>query len=61
MSTKVNSYLKMIRHHVSERFTGEPTIRVFDFLTAIMDAFKVNRISEGAACLLLPHFLMGKA
>jgi hypothetical protein len=54
---KVNS--KMMRHHVSEPFTGEPAIRVFDFLSAMQDAFNVNRISEGAAYLLLPHFLLG--
>lgn len=61
VTAKVNSYLKMMRHHVSEPFTGEPAIRVFDFLTAMRDAFDVNRISEGAAYLLLPHFLLGKA
>jgi hypothetical protein len=61
VTSKVNSYLKMMRHHVSEPFAGEPAIRVFDFLSAMRDAFNVNRISEGAAYLLLPHFLLGKA
>jgi hypothetical protein len=61
VTAKVNSYLKMMRNHVSEPFTGEPAIRVFDFLTTMRDAFDVNRISEGAAYLLLPHYLMGKA
>jgi hypothetical protein len=58
---KVNSYLKMMRHHVTEQFTGEHAIGIFDFLTVMRDAFDVNRISEGAAYLLLPHFLAGKA
>ena len=61
VTSKVNSYLKMMRHHVTEPFTGEHAIRIFDFLTAMRDAFDVNRISEGAAYLLLPHFLAGKA
>jgi hypothetical protein len=60
VTSKVNSYLKMMRHHVTEKFTGEHEIRIFDFLTVIRDAFDVNRISEGAAYLLLPHFLSGK-
>jgi hypothetical protein len=58
---KVNSYLKMMRHHVTEQFTGEHAIRIFDFLTVMRDGFDVNRISEGAAYVLLPHFLAGKA
>jgi hypothetical protein len=61
VTSKVNSYLKMMRHHVTEQFTGEHAIRIFDFLTAMRDAFDVNRISEGAAYLLIPHFLAGKA
>jgi hypothetical protein len=61
VTAKVNSYLKMMRNRVSEPFAGEPAIRVFDFLTTRRDAFEVNRISEGAAYLLLPHYLMGKA
>jgi hypothetical protein len=61
VTSKVNSYLKTMRHHVSEPFTGEPAIRVFVFLSAMRDAFNVSRISEGAAYLLLPHFLLGKA
>jgi hypothetical protein len=61
VTSKVNSYLKMMRHHVTEQFTGEHAIRIFDFLTVMRDAFDVNRISEGAAYLLLPHFLAGKA
>jgi hypothetical protein len=59
--SKVNSCLKMVRHHVSEPFTGEPAIRVFHFQSPMRDAFNVNRIYEGAAYLLLPHFLFGKA
>jgi hypothetical protein len=51
VTSKVNSYLKMMRHHVSEPFTGEPAIRVFDFLSAMRDAFNVNRISEGGSIL----------
>jgi hypothetical protein len=62
VTSKVNSYLKMMRHHVTEQeHTGEHAIRIFDFQTAIPDAFDVNRISEGASYLLLPHFLAGKA
>jgi hypothetical protein len=51
----------MMRHYVTEQFTGEHAIRIFDSLTAMRDAFDVNRISEGASYLLLPHFLAGKA
>jgi hypothetical protein len=61
VTSKVNSYLKMMRHHVSEPFTGQPAIRAFEFLSALRDAFNVNRISEAAAFLPLPHFLLGKA
>ena len=61
VTSKVNSYLKMMRHHVTEQFTGEHAIRIFDFLTVMRIAFDVNHISEGAAYLLLPHFLSGKA
>jgi hypothetical protein len=50
-----------MRHHVTEQFTGEHAIRIFDFLTVMRDAFDVNSISEGTAYLLLPHFLAGKA
>jgi hypothetical protein len=58
---RVNTYIKMLRHHVTEPFSGDPAIQVFDFLSALRDACDVNRISEGAASLLLPHFLTGKA
>jgi hypothetical protein len=58
VTSKVNSYLKMMRHHVSEPFNGERAIRVFDYLSALRDAFNVNIISEGAAYLLLPQFLL---
>jgi hypothetical protein len=61
VTSKVNSYFKMMRHRVTEQFTGEHAIRIFVFLTVMRDAFDVNRISEGAAYLLLPHFLAGKA
>jgi hypothetical protein len=61
VNSKVHSYLKMMRHHVTEQFTGEHEIRIFDFLTVMRDAFDVKRISEGAAYLLLPHLLAGKA
>jgi hypothetical protein len=61
ITSKVNAYLKMMKHHVSEPFTGEHAIRIFDFLSGMRDALNVNRISEGAVYLLLPHFLGGKA
>jgi hypothetical protein len=61
VTSKINSYLKMMRHHVTEPFTGEHAIRIFDFLTAMRDAFDMIGISEVAAYLLLSHFLAGKA
>jgi hypothetical protein len=39
----------------------EHAIRIFDCLTVMRDAFDVNRISVGAAYLILPHFLEWKA
>jgi hypothetical protein len=48
----------MMSHHVFEPFTGEPAIRVFDLLASMRDVFNANRISEGAAYLLLPQYLL---
>jgi hypothetical protein len=61
ITSKVNGYLKMMKHHVSEPFTGEHAIRIFDFLPGMRDSLNVNRISEGAAYLLLSHLLGWKA
>jgi hypothetical protein len=36
--SKVNAYLKMMKHLVPEPFTGEHAIRIFDFLSGMRDA-----------------------
>jgi hypothetical protein len=57
----VNGNLKRLKHHFDYRFTGVPSLKVLDFLHTLKEALDINRISEGAAVLVLPHLLDGEA
>jgi hypothetical protein len=58
---RVNTLLKRLKHHVDYKFTGEPAIQVVDFLRIFKEACDLNNISEGAAAIILPYFLEGRA
>jgi hypothetical protein len=42
-------------------FSGDPAIQVGDILCTFKEAADLNSISEGAAAILMPHFLEGLA
>jgi hypothetical protein len=56
---KVNGNLKRLKHHFDYRFGGTPPLRVLEFLRTLKEALDINRISEGAVVLILPHLLDG--
>jgi hypothetical protein len=58
---KVNGNLKRWKHHFDYRFAGTHLLRVLDYLHALKEALDVNRISEGAAVLVLPHLFDGES
>jgi hypothetical protein len=47
-------------YHLEEKFSGDPAIKVLDFLQSFLEAADINEVSEGLA-ILLPYFLEGKA
>jgi hypothetical protein len=57
----LHSYLKRMKQHLDYQFSGSPAIKVLDFLRSFKIAADVSRLSEGAAALVLPNFLSGRA
>lgn len=57
----LHSYLKRMKQHLDYQFSGSPAIKVLDFLRSFKIAADVCRLSEGAAALVLPNFLSGRA
>jgi hypothetical protein len=57
----LHSYLKRMKQHLEYQFSGSPSIKVLDFLRSFKIAADVSRVSEGAAALVLPNFLSGRA
>jgi hypothetical protein len=57
----LHSYLKRMKQHLDYQFSGSPEIKVLDFLRSFKIAADVSRLSEGAAALVLPNFLSGRA
>jgi hypothetical protein len=57
----LHSYLKRMKKHLDYQFSGSPSIKVLDFLHSFKIAADVSRLSEGAAALVLPNFLSGRA
>jgi hypothetical protein len=53
--------LKQLRHYVNNKFTGDPTSQVIDFLRSIKEAADLNEVPEAATAVLLPYFLDGRA
>jgi hypothetical protein len=53
--------LKRIKHNLDYNFTGDSAIQVVDFLRLFKEACDLNEISEGAAALILPYFVDGRA
>jgi glycosyltransferase involved in cell wall biosynthesis len=60
-TSRVNWYLKKLKHHLDYKFSGDPAIQVRDFLSTFKEAEDLNRIIEGMAVLILPYFLEGRA
>jgi hypothetical protein len=58
---RVNTLLKRLKHHLDYKFSGDPAIQVVDFLHLFKESCDLNDISEGAAALILPYFLDGRA
>jgi hypothetical protein len=57
----LHSYLKRMEQHLYYQFSGSPAIKVLDFLRSFKISADVSRLSEGAAALVLPNFLSGRA
>jgi hypothetical protein len=57
----LHSYLNRMKQHLDYQFSGSPAIKVLDFLRSFKIAADVSRLSEGAAALVLPNFLSGRA
>jgi hypothetical protein len=58
---RVNTLLKRLKHHLDYKFSDDPAIQVVDFLHLFKGSCDLNDISEGAAALILPYFLDGRA
>jgi hypothetical protein len=58
---KINAHLKRLKHYVDYKFSGDPAIQVLDFLRTFKEAADLNGISEGAAAVILPYFMEGRA
>jgi hypothetical protein len=50
-----------MKQHLDYQFSGSPAIKALDFLRSFKIATDVSRLSEGAAALVLPNFLSGRA
>jgi hypothetical protein len=50
-----------MKQHLAYQLSGSPEIKVLDFLRSFKIAADVSRLSEGAAALVLPNFLSGRA
>jgi hypothetical protein len=61
VSAKGNAHLKRLKHYLDYKFSGEPAIQVLDFLRTFKEASDLNGISEGAAAIIIPYFLEGRA
>jgi hypothetical protein len=57
----LQSYLKRMKQHLDYQFSGSPAIKVLGFLRSFKIAADVSGLSEGAAALVLPNFLSGRA
>jgi hypothetical protein len=58
---RLRSLLRRLQFHLEEKFTGDPAIKLLDFLNSLREAADVNDVSEGLAGIILPYFLEGKA
>jgi hypothetical protein len=58
---RLSSLLRRLKYHLEEKFSGDPAIKVLDFLKSFREAADINDVSEGLAAILLPYFLEGKA
>jgi hypothetical protein len=58
---RLSSLLRQLKYHLEEKFSGDPAIKVLDFLKSFREAADINDVSEGLAAILLPYFLEGKA
>jgi hypothetical protein len=57
----LHSYRNQMKQHLDYQFSGSPAIKVLKFLRSFEIAADVSRLSEGAAVLVLPNFLSGRA
>jgi hypothetical protein len=58
---RLSSLLRRLKYHMEKKFSGDPAIKVLDFLMSFREAADINDVSEGLAAILLPYFLEGKA
>jgi hypothetical protein len=56
----LSSLFRRLKYHLEEKFSGDPAIKVLDFLKSFREAADINDVSEGLAAILLPFFLDGK-
>jgi hypothetical protein len=57
----LHSYLKRMKKHLEYQISGSKAIKVLDFLHSFKIAADIIRLSEGAAALVFPNFLSGRA
>jgi hypothetical protein len=58
---QLSSLLRRLKYHLEEKFSGDPAIKVLDFLKTFREAADINDVSESLAAIILPYFLEGKA